>query len=158
MPCTAALPTLTGFTTLPQIGMSQDDVCKYTYSYYAELKVFEYELKNNVLPWMKSTTEIACESKETAVAQATIATQQAVIATQKAADAAQSEANAAFSAQDAAFSAQDAAILADLVAAIAGIDWAHFQFNADGELIVTYYTGATSTVALNADGELIMTY
>ena len=151
MPCTTALPTLTGFTTLPQIGMSQDDVCKYTYSYYAELKVFEYELKNNVLPWMKSTTEIACESKETAVAQATIATQQAVIATQKATEAAQSEANAAFS-------AQDAAISADLVAAIAGIDWAHFQFNADGELIVTYYTGATSTVALNADGELIMTY
>ena len=151
MPCTAALPTLTGFTTLPQLGMSQDDVCKYTYSYYAELKVFETELKNNVLPWMKSTTEIACESKETAVAQATIATQQAVIATQKAADAAQSEANAAFS-------AQDAAISADLVAATAGIDWAHFQFNADGELIVTYYTGATSTVALNADGELIMTY
>ena len=144
MPCTAALPTLTGFTTLPKIGMSQDDVCKYTYSYYAELKVFEYELKNNVLPWMKSTTEIACESKETAVAQATIATQQAT-------EAAQSEANAAFS-------AQDAAISADLVAAIAGIDWAHFQFNADGELIVTYYTGATSTVALNADGELIMTY
>ena len=151
MPCTTALPTLTGFTTLPKIGMSQDDVCKYTYSYYAELKVFETELKNNVLPWMKSTTEIACESKETAVAQATIATQQAVIATQqaviatqKATEAAQSEANAA--------------ILADLVAAIAGIDWAHFQFNADGELIVTYYTGATSTVALNADGELIMTY
>ena len=155
MPCTTALPTLTGFTTLPQIGMSQDDVCKYTYSYYAELKVFEYELKNNVLPWMKSTTEIACESKETAVAQATIATQQAVIATQKAAEAAQSEANAAFSAQDAAISAEFAS---DLVAAIAGIDWAHFQFNADGELIVTYYTGATSTVALNADGELIMTY
>ena len=151
MPCTIALPTLTGFTTLPKIGMSQDDVCKYTYSYYAELKVFETELKNNVLPWMKATTEIACESKETAVAQATIATQQSVIATQKAADAAQSEANAAFS-------AQDAAISADLVAAIAGIDWAHFQFNADGELIVTYYTGATSTVALNADGELIMTY
>ena len=158
MPCTAALPTLTGFTTLPKIGMSQDDVCKYTYSYYAELKVFETELKNNVLPWMKSTTEIACESKETAVAQATIATQQAVIATQKAADAAQSEANAAQSEANAAFSAQDAAISADLVAAIAGIDWAHFQFNADGELIVTYYTGATSTVALNADGELIMTY
>ena len=78
MPCTAALPTLTGFTTLPQIGMSQDDVCKYTYSYYAELKVFETELKNNVLPWMKSTTEIACESKETAIAQATIATNQAI--------------------------------------------------------------------------------
>ena len=76
MPCTAALPTLTGFTTLPKIGMSQDDVCKYTYSYYAELKVFETELKNNVLPWMKSTTEIACEAKETAIAQATIATNQ----------------------------------------------------------------------------------
>ena len=84
MPCTAALPTLTGFTTLPKIGMSQDDVCKYTYSYYAELKVFETELKNNVLPWMKSTTEIACESKETAIAQATIATNQATIATDKA--------------------------------------------------------------------------
>ena len=86
MPCTAALPTLTGFTTLPKIGMSQDDVCKYTYSYYAELKVFETELKNNVLPWMKSTTEIACESKETAIAQATIATNQATIATDKAID------------------------------------------------------------------------
>lgn len=64
MPCTAALPFLTGFTTLPKIGMSQDDVCKYHfYSYYAELEVFEYELKKNVLPWMKSTTEIACRIK-----------------------------------------------------------------------------------------------
>ena len=84
MPCTTAIPTITGFTTLPKIGMSQDDVCKYTYSYYAELKVFETELKNNVLPWMKSTTEIACEAKETAIVQATIATNQAAIATNQA--------------------------------------------------------------------------
>ena len=151
MPCTAALPTLTGFTTLPKIGMSQDDVCKYTYSYYAELKVFETELKNNVLPWMKSTTEIACESKETAVAQATIATNQAAIATNSALE---TEADK----QDVILAKQDVTAMRDFIAGIMNINFVAFSVDANGHLLVDVLDPSVSTPSLTANQHFIINY
>ena len=151
MPCTTAIPTLTGFTTLPQIGMSQDDKCKYTYSYYAELKVFEYELKNNVLPWMKSTTEIACEAKETAIVQATIATNQATIAT-----------NQATIATDKALEVeadkQDVTAMRNFIAGIMNINFAAFTVNANGHLLVDAIDPSVSTPSLSANQHFIINY
>ena len=142
MPCTAALPTLTGFTTLPKIGMSQDDVCKYTYSYYAELKVFETELKNNVLPWMKSTTEIACEAKETAIAQATIATNQAAIATNSALE---TEADK-----------QDVAAMRDFIAGFTNINFVTFLQSGNGHLSVVVNDLNVSTPSIDSNGHFLI--
>ena len=142
MPCTAALPTLTGFTTLPKIGMSQDDVCKYTYSYYAELKVFETELKNNVLPWMKSTTEIACEAKETAIAQATIATNQATIATDKALETIAAR--------------NDTLNTAGYVTGLVNINFATFLNTGNGHISVVVNDLNVSVPSINSNGHFLI--
>jgi len=142
MPCTAALPTLTGFTTLPKIGMSQDDVCKYTYSYYAELKVFETELKNNVLPWMKSTTEIACEAKETAIAQATIATNQATIATDKALETIAAR--------------NDTLNTAGYVTGLVNINFVTFLNTGNGHISVVVNDLNVSTPSVNSNGHFLI--
>ena len=149
MPCTAALPTLTGFTTLPKIGMSQDDVCKYTYSYYAELKVFEYELKNNVLPWMKSTTEIACEAKETAIVQATIATNQAAIATNSALE---TEADK----QEVISAKQDVAAMRDFIAGFTNINFVTFLQSGNGHISVVVNDLNVSTPSINSNGHFLI--
>ena len=142
MPCTTAIPTLTGFTTLPKIGMSQDDVCKYTYSYYAELKVFETELKNNVLPWMKSTTEIACESKETAIAQATIATNQATIATDKALETIAAR--------------NDTLNTAGYVTGLVNINFVTFLNTGNGHISVVVNDLNVSTPSINSNGHFLI--
>ena len=151
MPCTAALPTLTGFTTLPKIGMSQDDVCKYTYSYYAEIKVFETELKNNVLPWMKATTEIACESKETAIVQATIATNQAAIATNSALE---TEADK----QEVILARQDVTAMRNFIAGIMNINFVAFSVDANGHLLADVLDPSVSTPSLTANQHFIINY
>ena len=149
MPCTAALPTLTGFTTLPKIGMSQDDVCKYTYSYYAELKVFETELKNNVLPWMKSTTEIACEAKETAIVQATIATNQATIATNQATIATDK-------ALETIAARNDTLNTAGYVTGLLNINFVTFLNTGNGHISVVVNDLNVSTPSINSNGHFLI--
>ena len=98
----------------------------------------------------------ASDSASSAASSANTATTQAGIATTRASEASASATTATEQATLSATKASDASASALVASAYANINWAGFSVS-DGELIVTYADGLTSTPSI-VDGDFIITY
>lgn len=161
-----------------ELGSSQSDI-----AVVASIATQLQEIVDTVVPNLPEIL-LADDNAITATTQAGIATTQAGVATTKASEAATSAGNAltsennaeaaetnalsyknsAESARDIAVASKDTAVTkageastsAVVASAYANINWAGFSID-DGELIVTYANGLTSTPSI-VDGDFIITY
>ena len=105
---------------------------------------------------MKSTTEIACEAKETAIAQATVATNQATIATNQATIATNQATIATDKALETIAARNDTLNTAGYVTGLVNINFVTFLQSGNGHISVVVNDLNVSTPSIDSNGHFLI--